>query len=87
MNKEQVEFFGWLPVGYMVETLGQVPMNFIEVDGQRLLKQQYQDLFETMRGTVQEDGDGFILPKKQQLQHLFPEAIVKKSKIILKLHY
>lgn len=70
--KPPPEILIWLPVGYMIcFPLGEIPKNFIEVDGQRLSKLEYPDLFDTLRGSVVDDGDYFVLPQKQELATQF----------------
>lgn len=67
-----VELFSWLPVGYMTASMAvNVPSNFIEVDGQSLSKVDYAEVYEVLRGSVQEDDHNFVLPNKEQLQKLF----------------
>lgn len=78
-----MDVFSWLPIGYMiVSPTNSIPSNFIEVDGQRLSKMEYQDVYDILQGNVRDDGDTFVLPKRQDLSKLFNDAT---SKIILKL--
>lgn len=78
-----MDSFSWLPIGYMIACPNDiVPTNFIEVDGQRLSKTEYGDVFDILRGNVIDNGDTFLLPKKETIQNLFSNA---GAKIILRL--
>lgn len=82
-----VEFdvLSWLPIGYMINFPCDVcPTNFIEVDGQRLSKSEYQDVFDVLRGNVIDDGDTFVLPKKSDLVKKFSDT---STTILLKLRH
>lgn len=81
----QTEVLSWLPIGYMINFPCSVcPNNFIEVDGQRLSKAEYQDVFDVLRGNVVDDGDTFILPKKADLAKKFNDV---NATILLKLRH
>lgn len=80
---DAIGILNWLPVGYMINFPNdQFPSNFIEVDGQRLSKKEYQDVFDILRGNVVDDNDSFVLPTKLELSKKFQS---KEGKIILKL--
>lgn len=80
-----IEVLNWLPVGYMINfPNGNFPNNFIEVDGQRLSKKEYQDVFEILKGNVIDDTDSFVLPTKLELSEKFNSL---DGKIILKLRH
>lgn len=68
----------------MTSFLGDLPKNFIEVDGQRLSKCQYSEVYDILRGNVAEDGEFFILPIKAKVRELFSSTDVN-DKIILKI--
>jgi hypothetical protein len=73
----------WLPVGYMINfPYDNFPINFIEVDGQTLSKSEYQDVFDILKGNVIDEGDTFVLPRKDVLKVLFGG---NNEKIILRL--
>jgi hypothetical protein len=73
-----------LPVGYMFNyPLDDVPENFIEVFGQNLLKSEYMDLYQILRGNVSENGDYFTLPDAKTLMSLFDQSAAT-SKIIIR---
>lgn len=83
MISSSSEVLNWLPVGYMINfPYGNYPTNFIEVDGQRLCKKQYQDVFEILKGNVIDDVDSFVLPTKTELSKKFNSL---SGTIILKL--
>lgn len=78
-----VEFLSWLPVGYMIVSPQQfIPENFIEVNGQRLSKLEFPELFDMLRGNVIEENEHFVLPKQSELCKKFPS---NNGKIILKI--
>lgn len=73
----------WLPIGYMISfPYDNFPSNFIEVDGQRLSKADYQDVFDVLKGNVVDDGDTFVLPQKSLVTTKFSSSA---GKIIMKL--
>lgn len=78
------DMLNWLPIGYMTSYNGDTPNNFIEVDGQKLSKADYSEVYEILKGNVVEDGDFFILPIKSVVQGLF-SLDDAKYKIILKI--
>ena len=78
------DMLNWLPIGYMATYMGELPENFIEVNGQRLSKMQYEEVYDILRGNVKEDGDFFILPLKADVQNLF-SLVDSDHKIILKI--
>ncbi len=81
----EFDVLSWLPVGYMINfPSGVYPTNFIEVDGQRLSKMEYQDVFDVLRGNVIDDGDTFVLPKKSELVKKFSDI---NATILLKLRH
>lgn len=63
--------FSWLPIGNMIAHSGSIPKNFLEVDGQRLHKLEYPIIFNTLKGCVVDDGDFFVLPKKESVMAMF----------------
>jgi len=76
------EVLEWLPVGYMINfPSDNFPSNFIEVDGQRLSKKDYQDVFDILKGNVIDDNDTFVLPTKSHLASKFNSL----CRIIIKL--
>ena len=73
-----------LPVGYMFNyPFSDLPENFIEVSGQKMLKQDYMDLYEIMRGNVIESDEHFTLPTASSLIDLF-DTTETPHKIIIK---
>lgn len=79
------DVLSWLPIGYMINFPCLVcPDNFIEVDGQRLSKSEYQDVFDVLRGNVVDEGATFVLPKKVDLIKKFSDV---NATILLKLRH
>ena len=80
------QFFQMMPIGYMVVFFGEtIPENFIEVNGQSLLKDEYASLFSAMVGTVLDCGTFFILPTRETILKLFETKEAQHNKIILKV--
>lgn len=72
-----------LPVGYMFNyPHADIPEDFIEVSGQKLLKRDYMDLYQIMRGNVSECGEHFILPDVSSLMSLFDDVETTHTIII-----
>lgn len=80
------DMFPWLPIGHMIAHVGDVPTNFIIVDGQHLYKSEHPLVYKALQGCVQEDGNLFVLPKKENIAHLFSDYYqTKECNIILKV--
>lgn len=79
-----LNFLASLPVGYMFCYDGvDVPEDYIEVAGQRLLKDEYPMLHQVLLGNVTDDGTHFILPESDKVRTLFDD--VPNTKIIVKI--
>ena len=79
-----MEMLASLPIGYMFNyPHDDVPDDFIVVVGQKLLKSEYMDLYQILRGNVPECGEHFILPDVKSLMTLFDQKL-PTSKIIIK---
>lgn len=79
-----LNFLASLPVGYMFCYEGtDLPEDYIEVDGQRLLKGEYPMLHQVLLGNVVDDGTHFILPDSSKVRHLFDD--LPNTKIIVKI--
>lgn len=90
MSDKQFDFFRVMPVGYMTAYSGEnVPGGFMEVDGQRLSKSENMRLFNILRGVVSDEGEYFVLPKKQAIFDIskskFGGVDIKTHKIIMKI--
>ena len=74
-----------LPIGYMISIPNNVdiPKNFIKVDGQKLLKNEYKKLFLMMKHIVNESEDYFTLPNEDSVKKIFTSS--SNNKIILKI--
>lgn len=79
-----LSFLASLPVGYMFCYRGEnIPDDYVEVAGQRLLKSEYPLLHEILLGNVIDDGNYFILPESSKIRELFDDT--SDSKIIVKI--
>lgn len=67
------DMFPWLPIGHMIAHVGQVPTNFVIVDGQKLYKSKYPLVYKALKGCVLDDGDVFVLPKRDNIMHMFSD--------------
>jgi hypothetical protein len=77
-----LNFLASLPVGYMFAYPGtDMPEDYMEVNGQRLSKEQYFILHQVLLGNVVDDGSYFILPKSSEISPMFN---VPNTKIIVK---
>jgi hypothetical protein len=81
---DMLNFLASLPVGYMFCYSGcDVPDDYIEVNGQRLLKSEYPMLHQILLGNVIDDGTHFILPDSSKVRLLFDDT--PNTKIIVKI--
>lgn len=86
MNEKQLEFLKVMPVGYMTPFQGDViPVGFMEVNGQRLIKRDNMSLFNMLRGVVVDEDVYFSLPTKEKVSSMFSGIDSQKSKIIIKV--
>jgi Phage Tail Collar Domain len=79
------KFLSSLPLGYMISYAGDcVPENFMEVNGQRLRKEEYPLLFSVMVGSLDRDQDTFVLPTRERMMNYLGDKCDHTSKIIVK---
>lgn len=78
-----LNFLASLPIGYMFAYPNtDLPVDYMEVNGQRLLKSDYPILHEVLSGNVIDDGEYFVLPNSSSVSGMFND---QKAKIIVKI--